>query len=173
MENLQPGVVGAAPRKPRFRRNGNGHPWQQALVAVLVSALLLVLTVACSTQHGITITDPMARPSPLGGGTGGAFMTIRNETGQADRLRSAASTAARAVELHETVDDNGMMRMVPQPEGWEIGPGSELELKPGGKHIMLIELVRPLEPGNSIEITLDFEKAGPIRVQVPVKAMAG
>jgi len=146
------------------------HSLRWMFAAVLICATLF-LPAACSPGQGIVISDPMARPSPLEGGTGGAFMTIRNGTGQTDRLRSAVSPAARAVELHETVDDNGMMRMVPQPEGWEIGPGSQLELKPGARHIMLIGLVRPLEPGTTIEITLNFDRAGSIKVQVPVKAI--
>ena len=144
---------------------------QRTFTAVLVCVTLL-LTAACSAGQGISITDPMARPSPLEGGTGGAFMIIRNGGGQGDRLRSATSPAAQVVELHETVDDNGVMRMVPQPDGWELGPGSQLELKPGGKHIMLINLVRPLKPGDTIEVNLNFDKAGPIKVQVPVKDMA-
>jgi periplasmic copper chaperone A len=141
-----------------------------ALAAAVVVAALL-LAVACSSNAGIVVTDPMGRPAPLEGGTGGAFMTVRNESGQADRLRSAASPAAQAVELHETVDDNGVMRMVPQPDGWEVAPGGRLELKPGGKHIMLVGLVRPLKAGDTIEITLNFDKAGAIKVQVPVKDM--
>jgi copper(I)-binding protein len=146
--------------------------WRKTQLSVLLCAVLIVLA-ACSAGGGqaITISDPLARPSPLEGGTGGAFMTIRNSGSQADRLRSAASPAAKMVELHETVDDNGVMRMVPQPDGWEIAPGGELVLKPGGKHVMLMGLVRPLEPGATIEITLNFDKAGPVKVQVPVKAM--
>ena len=144
---------------------------QRAFAAVLVYVTLL-LTAACTGGQGISITDPMARPSPLEGGTGGAFMTIRNGGPQVDRLRSAASPAAQVVELHETVDDNGVMRMAPQPDGWEMGPGSQLELKPGGKHIMLVNLVQPLNPGDTVEVTLNFDKAGPIKVQVPVKDIA-
>jgi periplasmic copper chaperone A len=138
-------------------------------LAALVGVALVVLS-ACASGRGITISDPMARPSPLEGGTGGAFMAIRNNGGQADRLRSASSPVARAIELHETIDDNGVMRMVPQPDGWEIGPGGELLLKPGGKHLMLFDLARPLQAGETIEITLNFDKAGAVKVQVPVKA---
>jgi periplasmic copper chaperone A len=139
---------------------------------VLLCAALIVLA-ACSAggRQGIAVSDPMARPAPLEGGTGGAFMTLRNGGSQADRLRSAASPAAKMVELHETVDNNGVMRMVPQPDGWEIAPGADLVLKPGGKHLMLIDLRRPLQPGETIEITLNFDKAGQVKVQVPVKAM--
>jgi hypothetical protein len=141
-------------------------------LAMVLACGALFLSAGCSAGQGIAITDPMARPAPLEGGTGGAFMTIRNASGQADRLRSASSPAARVVELHETVNDNGVMRMVPQPDGWQISPGGELELKPGGKHIMLIDLVRPLQAGMTIEITLNFDKAGLIKVQAPVREMA-
>jgi hypothetical protein len=97
-------------------------------------------------------------------------MTIQNEGQKADRLRSATSPAAEAVELHETVNANGVMRMVAQPDGWAVEPGSRLELKPGGKHVMLIGLLRPLQPGDTVEITLQFDNAGPIQVQVPVRS---
>jgi periplasmic copper chaperone A len=154
----------------RFRLTGPGFAWGRALAAALAGALLLLLA-SCSGGGRIVVTDAMARPAPLEGGAGGAFMTIRNETGQADRLSSAASPAAQSVELHETVDDNGVMRMVPQPDGWEVAPGERLALKPGGKHIMLLGLIRPLKAGDIIEVTLNFDKAGPVMIQVPVKEM--
>jgi hypothetical protein len=113
----------------------------------------------------------MARPSPLEGGTGGAFMTIVNGGPESDLLLSASSPAAGTIELHETVDDNGVMRMVPHPEGWEVPARGKLELKPGGKHLMLIKLARPLEAGQDVQITLIFRDAGPVTVQVPVKSM--
>ena len=156
--------------EPRTRRDGPRLPWSKVLAAVLAGAALLLA--ACSGGREIIITDAMARPAPLEGGTGGAFLTIRNESGQTDRLRSATSPAAQTVELHETVDDHGVMRMVPQPDGWEVAPGGRLELKPGGKHIMLVGLVRPLAAGETIEITLNFEKAGAIRVQASVREIA-
>ena len=86
---------------------------------------------------------------------------------------SASSPAAKTVELHETVDENGVMKMVHHPEGWEIPAGSTLELKPGGKHIMLIGLTAPLEAGKKIQMTLNFEKAGAQTIEVPVQAMSG
>lgn len=136
-------------------------------LCVLISAL--VILAACSPA-GITVKDPFARPSPTEGGTGGAFMTIVNNTRRPDRLVSAQCPAAKVVELHETINDAGVMRMRPQPEGFEIPFRGELELKPGGKHVMLIDLVVPLRAGESIEVTLNFEKAGAVKVQVPVRA---
>jgi periplasmic copper chaperone A len=141
------------------------------LFVALCAALIVLAACSAGGRQAVSVSDPMARPSPLESGTGGAFMTLRNGGSQADRLRSAASPAAKVVELHETVDDNGVMRMVPQQDGWEIAPGADLVLKPGGKHLMLIDLRRPLQPGETIEITLTFDKAGQVKVQVPVKAM--
>ena len=139
-------------------------------VALLCIAALLMA--ACvPVTGGIVVKEPFSRASPGGATTGGAFVTILNNGQGADRLVSASSPAAKTVELHETVNENGVMKMQPRPEGFEIPAGGTLELKPGGKHIMLIDLVAPLEPGNTIEITLNFEKAGPQKIQVPVRKM--
>jgi len=132
-----------------------------------------LLVAACVPAGGLVIKDAFARATPSGAQTGGAFVTIVNNGQEADRLISASSQAAKAVELHETVDENGVMKMVHHPEGWEIPAGGTLELKPGGKHIMLMDLAAPLEAGKQIQITLNFEKAGAKIIEVPVKAMSG
>ena len=143
---------------------------------VIIGLLLIssLLVAACAPAGGgVAIKDQYVRASPTGAETGGAFTTIVNNGQSADRLMSASSPAAQTVELHETVDENGVMRMVHHPEGWEIPAGGTLELKPGGKHIMLIGLTAPLEAGKKIQITLNFEKAGAQTIDVPVQAMAG
>jgi copper(I)-binding protein len=146
-------------------------------VVLIVIGLLCIsslLVAACvPAGGGVAIKDPFARATPTGAQTGGAFATIVNNGQSADRLMSASSPAARTVELHETVDDNGVMKMEPHPEGWEVPAGGTLELKPGGKHIMLIGLTAPLVAGEKIQITLNFEKAGAQTVDVPVQAMGG
>jgi periplasmic copper chaperone A len=141
-----------------------------SLLMALVAALLLTACVPLPADSGITVKDPFARPSPMKGGTGGAFMEITNN-GEADRLVSAQSPVAGTVEIHETVNDNGVMRMVPQPDGFELPANETLILKPGGKHIMLMQLVAPLEGGQEIEITLNFEKHASIQLQVPIRMM--
>lgn len=133
-------------------------------------ALLLLLTWACTNPVGVTVSDSFARASPSAGGNSGAFMTITNNSRTTDRLVSAESASARAVELHETVNEGGVMQMRPQPGGFEIAAEGKLDLAPGGKHIMLIGLLAPLEAGQTIEITLTFQKAGVVRVEVPVRA---
>jgi hypothetical protein len=77
----------------------------------------MLLATSCAggeSGRGISVEDAMARPSPIEGGTGGAFMTIVNDAPDPDHLVSASSPAA-VVELHGTVDDNGVMRMIPHP----------------------------------------------------------
>ena len=138
-------------------------------VAIL---MVLVLAAGCGAQSAspsVTIEGPYARPSPSEGGNGGAFMTIVNTGGTADRLVSGQSSASNTVELHETTEEGGVMKMRPVPGGFEIPANGRLELKPGGKHVMLIGLTAPLVAGQTIEITLDFEKSGTIKLEVPVR----
>lgn len=138
----------------------------------VVILTVLLLAVGCGVPNStpvITVEDPFARPSPSEGGNGGAFMTIVNAAGTADRLISAQSPASKTVELHETTEVDGVMKMRPVPGGFEVPANGRLELKPGGKHVMLIGLTAPLAAGKTIEITLNFEKSGAIKVQVPVR----
>lgn len=138
---------------------------------LLMVVLMALLAAGCSQQgSGIVVQDPFARPAPAAG-SGGAFMTIVNNSGQADRLVAAQSPVAMMVELHETVNEGGVMKMVHQPQGFEIPAGSKLELKPGGKHVMLMGLKNALEVGQNIQITLKFEKAGELTITVPVREM--
>lgn len=141
------------------------------LSTLALFVFVVLLLTACSQAGGIAIRDAYARATPPEAQTTGAFAVITNGGQQADRLISAASPAAKTVELHETVTEGGVMKMQPHPEGWEIPAGGRLELAPGGKHIMLIDLVAPLKAGDTIELTLTFEKAGAIKVQAPVKAV--
>lgn len=119
----------------------------------------------------LTVVDVRARPAPLEGGNGAAYLTVLNGLDVPVRLASAAGDMAAAVELHETVDDNGVMKMEPHPEGFEIPAGGTLVLRPGGKHVMLLGLVKPLAPGDSIDLTLNFEGSDPISLTVPVLEM--
>ncbi len=144
----------------------------------IVAVLLLLLAAGCAplpaatspaAAPGITVDGAFARPSPSEGGNGGAFMTITNNSGAPDRLIGASSPAAKMVEIHETIDDNGVMKMRPVAGGFEVPAGGKLELKPGGKHVMLMGLTAPLTEGGEVEITLKFEKAGEVTVKAPVK----
>ncbi len=114
------------------------------------------------------ILEPRAHVTP--GGTGAVYFSIRNPGGEADRLTSIETAAARAAEMHETVEEDGVVRMVPHPEGFEIPAGSTVALEPGGKHVMLIE-PRLEEGAATIPLTLHFERAGTLEVEAPLKEM--
>jgi copper(I)-binding protein len=145
-----------------------GAAWLRVTIVLLVVVLTVSGCAARGAAPAITVENPFSRPSPSTGGNGGAFMTILNSSAISDRLVSVTSAASNVAELHETTEEDGVMKMRPMPEGFEIPAKGRLELKPGGKHVMLIGLTAPLIAGQEIEITLNFEKAGAIRVKVPV-----
>jgi len=148
---------------------------------VLAVAASLALLAGCSgstasPSGGITVTDAWARSSSAMAGAGAAYATITNAGSAADALIGASSPAARTVEVHETVvmgspdaSGGGMMGMQPVARV-EIPAGGSLQLKPGSYHVMLIGLVKDLKPGDTIELTLKFEKAGQITVTAQVRA---
>jgi len=152
------------------------------LGGLLLAALVVASAAAgCSSGGGIaevTVTDAWARASSAMASAGAAYMTIQNTGTAADALISASSPAATTAEVHETVvmgspapgasGDGGMMGMQPVKR-LEIPAGGTVELKPGSYHIMLIGLKQDLKAGDTIEITLTFEKAGELSLSVPVK----
>ena len=121
----------------------------------------------------LTVNDVRARPAPLEGGNGAAFLTVINGLDTPVQLVSVSGDVAAAIELHETTNDNGVMKMEPHPEGFEVPAGGALQLQPGGKHVMLLGLVKPLATGDSFTLTLNFDGSDPITVTVPVMEMSG
>ncbi|MBW7883206.1 MAG: copper chaperone PCu(A)C [Caldilineaceae bacterium] len=128
-------------------------------------------TVPAPEPGKVTVVDARSRAVPPTAQTGAAFLTVLNGLEQPIRLTAAASDVAESVELHETVDENGVMKMIPHPEGFEIPAGGALELKPGAKHVMLIGLQQQLSAGDSFVLTLTFDLADPVTLTVPVMAI--
>ena len=112
-----------------------------------------------------------ARATPPGGKVGGAFVTLVNTGDAPDRLVSASSGVAERVELHTHIKDGDVMRMREVEGGIPLPPGETVKLQPGGFHIMLLGLNQGLTAGSSFPLTLTFEKAGSVQVDVPVEAM--
>jgi copper(I)-binding protein len=133
--------------------------------------LLIVLAAAltgCSfTRDGIQVKNAWVRAGQTGS-TAGAFALIENQGEQNDRLLGAECAVARAVEIHETTMEGDIMRMRPV-ESIDIPAGEQVELKPGGYHIMLIDLQRDLKVGEKITLTLVFENAGKVSVDAEVR----
>lgn len=118
---------------------------------------------------GITVTDAYARSAGKMAKTGAAFMVIENHGAEADRLIAAASDSAGKVELHtHQIDANGVAQMMEVKEGFEIPAGGHHALARGGDHIMLMGLAQPLAQGDTVHLTLTFEKAGAVAIDVPV-----
>jgi copper(I)-binding protein len=116
----------------------------------------------------ILITQPWSRAA-MRGGSGAAFLTLRNTGASPDRLLGATTPAAGRVELHSMVRDGDVMRMREQP-AIDLPPGQEVVLRPGGLHIMLLGLAQPLDRGATLPLTLRFERAGEVTVQLAVQA---
>jgi copper(I)-binding protein len=137
---------------------------------ILLGTLAALPTLGLATPaiaETLAVHEPWARAA-LAGRTSAAYMTIENTTATLDRLVSATSPAARVVELHTHIMDGGVMRMRPV-SAIEVNPGEPAVLRPGGLHVMLIDLTAPLQVGQTIPITLRFEKAGEVTVQVTVR----
>ena len=136
--------------------------------AALAAAFLSVPALA----GDISVADPFARATPPGAGASAAYMVLRN-AGPDDRLIAARTDAARRVELHTHIlDADGVARMREVEGGIALPAGETVTLAPGGLHVMLMGLTGPLVEGESVALTLVFEKAGEMAVDAPVKAVA-
>jgi periplasmic copper chaperone A len=124
-----------------------------------------------ATSTGLTVEQLVAYPAPLAGGNGALYLTIANPTDQADQLTSVTATIAQAAEMHESINDNNVMRMESRPEGFAIPAGGQLELTPNGKHVMLMGLTQALAVGDTFTATLTFAHAPAITLPVTVAAM--
>ena len=132
------------------------------------AAGLAMFAVTSARAADIAIEQPWARAAQQGG-VGAAFMRIENHGAAADRLVSASSPLARTVELHTTIRDGDVMRMRPV-DVIEVPAHGTVQLQPGSLHIMLIGLQRPLAQGEQVPLTLTFERAGPVPVNLHVQA---
>jgi periplasmic copper chaperone A len=136
---------------------------------LLLLGLSLTLTLPAAAQpESILVEAPWARAAPPGAHSAAGYLTIHNAGGETDRLVSVASPHAAVVELHETAVADGVARMRLLPEGIEIGPGQSVVLEPGGLHLMFRQPDDAFTAGRSVPLTLTFEEAGEIGVELPV-----
>jgi len=133
----------------------------------LLSALLLLAPALAFAAPPIAITAAWARATPPGVTTAAAYLTVTND-GAADRLLGVASPAARQVLMHAEVEEHGMQHMR-QLESLEVPAHGTVELAPGQMHLMLVGIAAPLAPDTTIKMTLRFEKAGELTIDVPVR----
>jgi len=145
----------------------------------LASAVVAAGLSFASTAHAhdytlgaLTIAHPHARPTAPGQPTGGGYLAVTNRGPAADRLVGAAApSVAQALEVHEMRLEGNVMRMR-EVGTLDLPPGKTVKLEPGGLHLMIMGLKAPLAVGQHVPLTLTFEKAGRIEVDMTVDAAA-
>lgn len=147
----------------------------------LISVFLpLLLLAACNQEinenndngkqqqmDSLIITNAWARPA-VEGTNSAAYMTIHNHTSGADTLVGVSGDAVTIAEFHESYGKEGMMGMRPA-DTLIINSGGRLELKPGGYHVMLMQVKQQLIPGDSLRLNLKFTEAGVRKVVCAVQ----
>jgi copper(I)-binding protein len=140
--------------------------------AAIVAALLVVTP--AFAHNGVThlgainISLPFTRATLPNAPVGGGFLTIENEGPDADRLLSASSPAADVVQIHEMTMEGEVMKMRQLADGLEIPAGQIVVLSPGGFHLMFMGLKQAFVEGETVPVTLVFEKAGTVEIALPV-----
>jgi len=146
-----------------------------AMRILTLAVLMTFATGAALAQGGktgsIEVEHPWARATAPSARNGAAYLTLTEHGGGVDRLVSVSTPVAGKAELHTTLMDNGVMKMRPL-DTIEVTPGASTKLQPGGMHIMLLGLTQPLVNGKAFPLTLTFEKAGSVTVQVDVQGAA-
>lgn len=143
--------------------------WVSTLFALAATGIVALAQAHEYKAGGLEIHHPWARATTAGVSNGAAYFKINNN-GAADVLIGAsAPTVAKAAELHQHINENGVMRMRPV-EKIAIPAKGSLLLAPGGYHLMLLNLKTPLQEGQLLPLTLRFEKAGEVKVDIKVEA---
>ncbi len=141
------------------------------VVATLATFVAMPTQAEDVTFGSLNITTPWVRATPKGAPVGGGYMTITNTGSAPDRLIGGSSNVSSGFEIHEMSMDNGVMKMRRLDKGLEIKPGQMVEFKPGSYHVMFTGLNKPLEKGQHVKATLEFEKAGKVAVDFTVEGV--
>ncbi len=142
------------------------------VLAAAASALLAVPAIAHDYKVGtLEIGHPWTRATPPTAPSGGGFLSVTNKGTAPDRLVAARSGVSDRVEIHEMKMDGNVMRMRELDKGLEIPAGATVMLKPGGFHIMFMGLKAPFVRDAKVPLTLVFEKAGSLDIELDVEAL--
>lgn len=136
---------------------------------VFAATAVALFALPAFAENEIMIADAYARASGMNAMAGAAFFQIMNHGDEDDRLIAVKSDVAKRVELHthkETAE--GVMQMMEVEEGFPVAAGGIHALERGGDHVMFMGLNQPFEDGSTINVTLVFEKAGEMTIEIPV-----
>lgn len=141
------------------------------LSSVFIASAFIATTVFASGNEvrvgNLKLENPQARATVPAQKMSGGFLKIENKGG-ADKLISASSSVSKTMELHTMVMDGNVMKMR-EVKGIDVPANGSVELKPGGLHLMFMDLNEQLKPGSTFKVKLKFEKAG--EVEVPFQVM--
>jgi hypothetical protein len=142
------------------------------VVPVVASIALAVAAPAADTAKvgDIAIDQPWARASLGNAPNSAAYMILQNTGAVPDRLIGGSTPVATQVQLHTHVMEGGVAKMRPV-DAIEVAPGQPTVLEPGGAHVMLQGLTQKLEEGTTMPLTLVFEHAGKVMLEVPVEGI--
>lgn len=148
--------------------------------ATIPAAILLVAALLCGSPapasaedaSALHVTGAWARPSIGNLDRSAAYFEIMNHGTSPDRLLAVKTDVSARAELHTTIMENDVARMRALDDGVEVPSGGGVKFEPAGNHVMLLGLKRPLKEGSSFPMTLVFEKAGEVKVDVPVRKSA-
>lgn len=132
--------------------------------------LMTAVSLASAQPSDIAVSNAWTRAVGAMASTAAGYMTLRNRGSTPDRLVGADTPVARSVEIHAQRMEDGVMRMRPLPGGIPLPPGETVTLGPGGTHLMLVGPTRAYARGERVSLTLRFEHAGEVRVELSVEA---
>ena len=172
-------TVGASPA-----RDHNGYPshsrseriasgarsYHNCMLAFLV---LMLAAGASAASAEIRIENAWSRATPPGIDRGAGYMTLHNDGGQPRTLTGAAADWADRIEIHESREVDGQMRMQALPEGLTLEPGATVELAPMGLHFMIMGLDKPLTRGDTRSLTLEFRNGETREAQLDIRGPDG
>jgi len=142
-------------------------------LSTLAATLLFSGLALAGAADKVSVQDPQVRLMPPGAPATAAFMVLKNAGDKDAKLVKAENPVSRVTEIHSHVNDGGVMRMRPVP-AIDIKAGGETVLKPGGLHIMLIDIQSPLKEGSTVPITLEFDDGSSKKIEARVvRPMAG
>jgi copper(I)-binding protein len=149
------------------------RPIARTLAATLFLAGLIAAPARAEEVKAgdLVITQAWSRATPNGAKIGSGYFTIENKGTAPDRLVGVSADVAGKVEVHEMAMKDGVMTMRPLPAGLTIDPGKTVKLAPGGYHLMMFDLKSPLKQGDKLPVTLEFEKAGKVKVTLDVQGI--
>lgn len=132
-------------------------------------AMLFAATFSFADQSPtLSVTDAWLRAAPANSQVRAAYLTVHNSGAEAISLIAVGSPDFGAIEIHETFEDDGLVRMR-RLDGIRIETGGRAELKPGGAHLMLFRPARALTPGETSSLRLQFDDGQALDIDIPVR----